>query len=125
MTRLIGKIRSIRATSELIERSMGQSSHEAAVVVRVRVPSPLRSYTDAAEVSVAVPVLAPEMPATLGGALAALDAMYPGIRFRMIDEQGNVRPHIKLFIDTALTRDLHAPLPARSVVMIVAALSGG
>ncbi len=104
---------------------MGQSSHEAAVVVRVRVPSPLRSYTDAAEVNVAVPVLAPEMPATLGGVLAALDAMYPGIRFRMIDEQGNVRPHIKLFIDTALTRDLQAALPARSVVMIVAALSGG
>ena len=104
---------------------MGQSSHEAAVVVRVRVPTPLRSYTDAAEVSVAVPVLAPEVPATLGGVLAALDVAYPGIRFRMIDEQGNVRPHIKLFIDAALARDLQAPLPARSVVMIVAALSGG
>ena len=104
---------------------MGQSSHEAAVVVRIRIPSPLRSYTGAAEVNVAVPVLAPEIPPTLGGALAALDVMYPGIRFRMIDEQGNVRPHIKCFIDTALTRHLQTPLPSGSVVMIVAALSGG
>jgi molybdopterin converting factor small subunit len=104
---------------------MAQSSHEAAAVVRVRVPSPLRSYTGAAEVAVAVPVLAPEMPPTLGGVLAALDAQYPGIRFRMIDEQGQVRPHIKLFVDTALTRDFATPLPAGSTVMIVAALSGG
>ena len=104
---------------------MAQSSHEAAAVVRVRVPSPLRSYTGAPEVAVAVPVLAPEVPPTLGGVLAALDLKYPGIRFRMIDEQGRVRPHIKLFVDTALTRDLAAPLPLGSTVMIVAALSGG
>jgi sulfur-carrier protein len=104
---------------------MARSSHEVAAVVRVRVPSPLRSYTGAAEVAIAVPVLAPELPPTLGGVLAALDGAYPGIRFRMIDEQGHVRPHIKLFVDTALTRDLATPLPAGSSVMIVAALSGG
>jgi molybdopterin converting factor small subunit len=104
---------------------MGRTSHEAAAVVRVRVPSPLRSYTGASEVAVAVPVLAPELPPTLGGVLAALDGAYPGIRFRMIDEQGHVRPHIKLFIDSALTRDLATPLSGGSSVMIVAALSGG
>src|SRR6266545_3947717 len=104
---------------------MGRSSHEAAAVVRVRVPTPLHSYTGARDVAVAVPVLAPEMSTTLGGVLAALDGAYPGIRFRMIDEQGDVRPHIKLFVDTALTRDLATPLPAGSSVMIVAALSGG
>jgi molybdopterin synthase sulfur carrier subunit len=104
---------------------MARSSHEVAAVVHVRVPSPLRSYTGSAEVAVAVPVLAPELPPTLGGVLAALDGAYPGIRFRMIDEQGHVRPHIKLFVDAALTRDLGTPLPAGSSVMIVAALSGG
>lgn len=104
---------------------MAQSSREAAAVVRVRVPSPLRSYTGAAEVAVAIPVLAPELPPTLGGVLAALEVAYPGIRFRMIDEQGNVRPHIKFFIDAELARDLATPLSAGSSVMIVAALSGG
>ena len=44
---------------------MGRSTHEAAAVVRVRVPTPLHSYTGAPEVAVAIPVLAPEMPPTL------------------------------------------------------------
>lgn len=102
-----------------------QLSPEAAAIVRVRIPSPLRSYTGAAETEVAVPVLAPELPPTLRGVLAALDLAYPGIRFRIIDEQGNVRRHIKLFVGTALARDLAAPIPGGSDVMIVAALSGG
>jgi hypothetical protein len=102
-----------------------QSSHEAAAVVRVRVPTLLQSYTGSAEVEVAVPVLAPELPPTLGGVLAALDGAYPGIRFRMIDEQGNVRPHVKLFVNSVLTRDLSAALPSGGTVMIVGALSGG
>ena len=94
-------------------------------MVRVLIPTPLRSYTKDPEVYVAVPVLAPELPPTLGGVLAALDGSYPGIRFRMIDEQGGVRPHIKLFIDSAITRDLRTPITAGATVMIVGALSGG
>jgi len=102
-----------------------QLSPEAAAVVRVRIPSPLRSYTGSAEADVAVPVLAPELPPTLGGVLAALNSKYPGIRFRIIDEQGQVRRHIKLFVGATLARDLSAPIPAGLDVMIVAALSGG
>ena len=102
-----------------------QLSPEAATIVRVRIPSPLRSYTGSALTDVAVPVLAPELPPTLGGVLAALDLAYPGIRFRIIDEQKHVRRHIKLFVGDALARDLATPIPAGSEVMIVAALSGG
>ena len=102
-----------------------QSSHEVATVVRVRVPSPLRSYTDAPEVAVAVRVLAPELPPTVSGVLASIDRAYPGLRFRIIDEQGQVRRHIKLFVGNALTRDLATPIPAGEILMIVAALSGG
>jgi len=100
-------------------------SAEAAAIVRVRMPSPLRSYTRSADVDVAVPVLAPELPPTIGGVLAALDVAYPGVRFRMIDEQGNVRPHIRLFVGNVATRDLSAPVEPGEVLMIVAALSGG
>ena len=102
-----------------------RSSIEAASIVRVRVPSPLRSYTGAAEVGVAVPVLAPELPPTVGGVLAGLDIAYPGIRFRIVDEQGRVRPHIKLFVGNVVTRDLGASIPSGAPLMIVAALSGG
>jgi hypothetical protein len=102
-----------------------QLSPEAAAIVRVRIPSPLRSYTGAAETDVAVPVLAPELPPPLRGVLAALDLAYPGIRFRIVDEQGNVRRHIKIFVGAKLARDLSTPIPAGVDVMIVAALSGG
>ena len=102
-----------------------RSSLEVASVVRVRVPSPLRSYTGANEVAVAVPVLAPELPPTVGGVLAGLDIAYPGIRFRIVDEQGRVRPHIKLFVGTAMTREMATPIPAGEPLMIVAALAGG
>jgi hypothetical protein len=102
-----------------------QLSPEAAAIVGVRIPSPLRSYTHSAQVDVAVPVLAPELPPTLGGVLASLDLSFPGIRVRIIDERGQVRRHIKLFVGPAAVRDLSAPIPAGHEVMIVAALSGG
>jgi molybdopterin converting factor small subunit len=102
------------------------ASSEAAVVVRVRLPSPLRSYADgAAEVRVAVPLLAPESPPTLAAVLAALDGRFAGLRFRIVDERGALRPHIRLFVGATMQRDLQARVAAGTVVMIVAALSGG
>lgn len=105
---------------------MGETTQEAAALVRVRIPSPLRSYSGgASEVRVAIPVLAPELPPTLSGVLAALERQCPGLRFRIIDEQGKVRPHIKLFVGLDLVRDLSRPVPPDRELMIVAALSGG
>jgi molybdopterin converting factor small subunit len=89
------------------------------MIMIVRIPSVLRSYTAGSE---AVEIAAPP---TLGAAVDALDARFPGLRFRIIDEQHAVRPHIKLFIDGALLRDLAAPIPAARELMIVGALSGG
>ena len=89
---------------------------------RVAIPSPLRSYCKgAAGVTVACAVSDP----TLGDLLAGLDAAFPGIRFRMQDEQGKLRPHIKVFVNASVQRDLASLLPANADVMIVAALSGG
>ena len=105
---------------------MAKSSMEAGVIVNVRIPSPLRSYTGgASEVGIAVPLLAPEHPATLYGVLAALDARYRGLRFRIVDEQGRLRPHVKVFVGETPARDLSTTVPAGRDVMIVAALSGG
>jgi sulfur-carrier protein len=85
----------------------------------VRVPGLLQSYTGGAGIV--------ELPAaeTLAEALAALDDRFPGFRFRIVDEQGAIRPHIKLFIDGELARQLVAPLGACRELMIVGALSGG
>jgi predicted phage tail protein len=57
--------------------------------------------------------------------LAALDMAYPGIRFRMMDEAGHVRPHIQIFVNTKVERNPAAALPPDAKIMIVGALSGG
>ena len=88
----------------------------------VAIPSPLRSYCDGAS---AVTVHCDSASPTLGDLLAGLDSSYPGIRFRMQDEQGKVRPHIQVFVNARVQRDPLAMLPPGADVMIVAALSGG
>lgn len=89
---------------------------------RVAIPSPLRSYCDGAAL---VTIACAAEPSTLGDLLAGLESAYPGIRFRMLDEQGRLRPHIKVFVNAAVERDPAAVLPPKADVMIVAALSGG
>ncbi|BDG10741.1 MoaD/ThiS family protein [Anaeromyxobacter paludicola] len=85
--------------------------------MKVLIPSPLRSYTGASEVEAS--------GSTLSQALDDLDRRYPGLRFRMIDEQGRIRPHVRVFVDGEQVFDLARPLRAGEDVQIVQALSGG
>lgn len=86
--------------------------------MRVLIPGPLRSYTaNATSVSA--------QGATLGAVTVDLDQRYPGLRFRIIDEQGQIRPHIRFFVNGLQQRSLAAPLHELDEVMIVCALSGG
>ena len=86
--------------------------------MRVAIPSPLRSYTGGREQVQA-------RGATLAELLGELDLAFPGIRFRMIDEQGRIRVHIRLFVNAELARDLGRVLTERDEVQILCALSGG
>jgi len=86
--------------------------------VKVRIPSPLRSYTGQLAVVDAE-------GATIGALLFDLDRRYPGIRFRMVDEQGRVRKHMKVFLNDESVRDLDAPVSERDEITIMQALSGG
>jgi len=86
--------------------------------LRVLIPTPLRSYTaNAAAVSA--------HGTTLDQLVSDLDRQYPGLRFRIIDEQGSIRPHIRFFVNRLATRDLASALSENDEVMIVGALSGG
>jgi molybdopterin converting factor small subunit len=85
--------------------------------VRVLIPNPLRSYT-AGEVVDA-------RGRTLDELANDLDRQYPGLRFRIIDEQGSIRPHIKFFVNREHKRNLADALAESDEVMIVCALSGG
>ncbi len=84
----------------------------------VKVASPLRSYTNGcADVTAE--------GATVRELLTHLDRHYPGMRFRMIDEQDRIRRHIRIFVNGEQVRDLAHPLAAGDEVVIVQALSGG
>lgn len=85
--------------------------------MNVLIPSPLLSYTGRAWVEAE--------GATLGDLLADLDRQYPGIRFRMIDEQERMRRHVRFFINGDQTFDLQLALRPTDEVCIVQALSGG
>lgn len=85
--------------------------------MKVLIPSALRSYTESAE--------AQASGATLGALLSDLDRRYPGIRFRMVDEQERIRCHIRVFVNNAQIHDLSQPLRETDEVVIVQALSGG
>ena len=86
--------------------------------MRVLIPGPLRDYT-ANSAAVSADGL------TLGSLLADLDRRFPGLRFRIIDEQGRIRRHIKFFVDGVQANDLNPTLDSATEVMIVCALSGG
>ncbi len=84
---------------------------------KVLIPGPLLSYTRQRQVDAA--------GATLGALLDDLDGQYPGIRFRMVDEQEHVRPHMRIFVNGAQVTDLARSLGPDDTVHIVQALSGG
>jgi molybdopterin synthase sulfur carrier subunit len=62
---------------------------------------------------------------TVREALASLDRRFPGIAFRVVDEQESVRPHINIFLGEQSVRDLDTPVAEGSEIYIVGALSGG
>ena len=85
--------------------------------MKVLVPSSLRSYTEHGETEAS--------GTTLAALLVDLERQYPGIRFRIIDEQDRIRRHIRIFVNGEQARDLSQPLKPADEVIIVQALSGG
>jgi sulfur-carrier protein len=85
--------------------------------MRVTIASPLLHYTGQREVQAS--------GATLAAVLADLDRQFPGIRFRMIDEQDRLREHMRVFLGSDELRELDAPLDPAATLHIVQALSGG
>ncbi len=86
--------------------------------MKVLLPTPLGEYTNGQREVTA-------RGATVDAVLHDLDRQYPGIRFRLIDEQGRIRAHIKIFVNAVLERELARGLAPDDEVLVVAALSGG
>ena len=86
--------------------------------VEVRLAALLHSYTRGASV-------VPATGATLAEVLDDLDQRYRGIRFRLVDEQGRLRRHMRCFVNGTDTRDVAMAVRDGDEVFIVGALSGG
>ncbi len=85
--------------------------------MKVHIPSPLLSYTQQSEVEA--------MGTTIAELLMDLDKQYPGIRFRVIDEQDHMRPHMRFFVNNEQIFDIAYALQPTDSVVLVQALSGG
>jgi molybdopterin converting factor small subunit len=67
-------------------------------------------------------------PGTVTDALTALWAAHPALRDRILDEQGQVRQHINIFVGNECIRftgGLSTPVPQNAELLIVPAVSGG
>jgi sulfur-carrier protein len=65
---------------------------------------------------------------SLGQALEALWSIHPGLRLRLVNEQGEVRRHVNLFVGADNSRDtggLATPVTDGAEVAIIPAVSGG
>ena len=67
-------------------------------------------------------------PGTVGEALDSLWALHPGVRDRVVTEQGEVRQHVNVFVGSEsirFTGGLATRLAGDAEISIVPAVSGG
>jgi molybdopterin converting factor small subunit len=89
--------------------------------VSVRIPTILRTYTGgAAEVDAT--------PGTLREVLAGLEASYPGIGGRILDDTGKLRRFVNVYVgeeDVRFAQGLDTPVPSGTQVSVIPAVAGG
>ena len=86
--------------------------------MRVRISTILHDYTGGeSEVEAG--------GSNLGEVLDELERRYPGLRFRVVDEQDRIRRHIAMYVGNDLAEGLDHPVGGSETVHIIGALSGG
>ena len=89
--------------------------------VKVRIPTPLRKLTHEQELV--------EVPAgTIGSAIAELQRQFPGIQERLVDEAGNVRQFVNVYVneeDIRFLQNNDTPVKDGDEVSIIPAIAGG
>jgi len=89
--------------------------------VSVRIPTILRTYTGGQ----------PEVtadPGTLREVLSGLDAAYPGLAGRLVDDTGNLRRFVNVYVgeeDVRFAQGLETPVPSGAHVSVIPAVAGG
>lgn len=89
--------------------------------VTVRIPTPLRGVTGGNATVEAD-------GATVGEVVKSLDAAHPGIGERILDERGQVRRFVNIFVDdedVRFAQGLDTPVPDGATMSIIPAVAGG
>ncbi len=87
----------------------------------VRIPTPLRKLTNNEE-------LVEVNGATVGEIITELQNRYPGIQERLLDEQGQVRRFVNVYVneeDIRFLQNQDTPLKEGDEVSIIPAIAGG
>lgn len=94
-------------------------------MIRVFLPTQLDEYTGGKrELSLDL-ATDDDGAVALARVIAAVDEHYRGVGFRLVDEHGQIRRHIAMFVGETMVRTLEARVPEGGRVQIVGALSGG
>jgi sulfur-carrier protein len=87
----------------------------------VRIPTPLRKLTNNQEEVTT-------SGATLGAVLDELNAAFPGLGERIVDENGVIRRFVNIFVndeDVRFLQEKETPVKEADIVSIVPAIAGG
>jgi len=91
------------------------------VSINVRIPTILRTYTrDQSQVTAD--------GATLTDVLDSLESSYPGIKARVVDDEGKLRRFVNIYVaeeDVRFSQGLDTPTPDGAQVSIIPAVAGG
>ncbi len=88
---------------------------------KVRIPTPLRKLTNDEE-------LVEINAVTVGAAILELQSRYPGIKERMLDDKGEVRRFVNVYVNEEDIRFLQnqlTPLKDGDEISIIPAIAGG
>ncbi len=88
---------------------------------KVRIPTPLRKLTNNEE-------LIEINAATIGDAINELQSRYPGISERLVDEKGEVRRFVNVYVneeDIRFLQNRATPLKDGDEISIIPAIAGG
>lgn len=87
-------------------------------MIRVSIPSQLIAYTEGA-------TRVEARGARVAEVLDDLDRRFPGLKFRVVDEQGRIRRHMRIFVGPDEAKAISVPVRDGGEVLIFGALSGG